>query len=195
MRAPSSGRRLGGGHDTVAPRPIARPLLSRGVLGDELVGVPVFVPAAGGDQTIRIWDPATGQLVHTLEGHTGGVNALKAFTADQRTLLASTNTDDETIRIWDPTTEQLLHTLEGHTGGVNVLEAFSTTDRRTLLASTSKFGDRMVWIWELFKCQAQMLEIRTHHEAKAIAYTDGLLVIGLTAGLLVIQLSDTDISV
>jgi WD40 repeat protein len=54
--------------------------------------------SGAGDRTIKLWDPATGQLQATLEGHSDWVRAL-AVLPDGR--LAS-GADDRTIRLWDP---------------------------------------------------------------------------------------------
>jgi WD40 repeat protein len=50
------------------------------------------------DNTINLWDPATGQLTATLEGHSGSVNTLTVL-PDGR--LAS-GANDHTIKLWDP---------------------------------------------------------------------------------------------
>ena len=68
-----------------------------------------------GDDTIKLWNADTGELLRTLEGHTRGVNSV-AFHPDGHTL-ASGGLDD-TIKLWDADTGELLRTLEGHTRDV-----------------------------------------------------------------------------
>jgi WD40 repeat protein len=61
------------------------------------------------DYAIRLWDPATGEIVHTLEGHTTDVRDL-AFSPDGRTL-ASCDGDGFT-KLWDVNAGRLLQTVE-----------------------------------------------------------------------------------
>ncbi|MCP4222322.1 MAG: hypothetical protein GY773_03140, partial [Actinomycetia bacterium] len=91
------------------------------------------------DETIRLWDPSTGQHAHTLTGHTGWVRSV-AYSPDG-TQLASTS-DDETIRLWDPTTGREQRRFEGHTGSVTGL-AWSPDGE--WLASTSDDGTARLW--------------------------------------------------
>ncbi len=49
---------------------------------------------------MRIWDPADGSCLTTLQGHDDAVTALCAFSDGNRTLLATGN-DDRTVRIWE----------------------------------------------------------------------------------------------
>ena len=57
-----------------------------------------LLASGGGDKTVRLWDPATGEHRRTLTGHTGSVRGV-AFSPDGR-LLASCG-DDKTVRLWD----------------------------------------------------------------------------------------------
>ena len=76
----------------------------------------MLVASGSDDETVRLWDPATGTPVgDPLEGHTGSVNAVAAVPLpDGRMLLASAS-DDETVRLWDPATGTPVgDPLEGH---------------------------------------------------------------------------------
>ena len=95
--------------------------------------------SASYDETVRLWNPTTGQEVQKLEGHTSGVSAV-AFSQDG-SLLASAS-DDETVRLWNPTTGQEVQKLEGHTREVSAV-AFSQDG--SLLASASR--DETVRLW------------------------------------------------
>jgi WD40 repeat protein len=67
------------------------------------------------DTTVRVWDAATGTILHTLTGHTKVVYSV-AWSPDG-TRLASFSYDD-TARVWDAATGAMLHTLTGIKGGV-----------------------------------------------------------------------------
>ena len=67
---------------------------------------------------MRVWDPATGAVRHTLTGHTGVVTALAV--APDGSWLAAGDWSRE-VRVWDPATGTVRHTLTGHTGGVTAL--------------------------------------------------------------------------
>ena len=95
---------------------------------------------ASADNTVRLWDPATGQTTATLTGHTSAVNAV-AFSPDA-TRLATASTDN-TVRLWDPATGQTTATLTGHTSAVNAV-AFSPDATRLATAST----DNTVRLWD-----------------------------------------------
>ncbi|MGH8899044.1 MAG: hypothetical protein ACRDZ4_18965, partial [Egibacteraceae bacterium] len=156
--------------------------LAWGALG----GRPVLA-SAGADATVRLWDPADGTPLRTIQcRHTDGVWAVAwgALTTGVEppeggaagsptrahqgvsplgtqgcavAVLASAGADD-TIRLWDPFDGTQLRVLHGHTGPVNAL-AFGTLDGATLLASAGRDGT--VRLWDLT------------HQRQAVLYFDG----------------------
>jgi WD40 repeat protein len=71
-----------------------------------------LLASASSDQTVRLWDPDTGDPVgDPLRGHTDDVCAVAFGVAgDGRPLLASAS-NDWTVRLWDPDTGATIVTL------------------------------------------------------------------------------------
>ena len=90
------------------------------------------------DDTIRLWDAATGNCERVIEGHQGPVMAL-AVLGDGR--LAS-GSIDKTIRLWDPASGACERVFEGHQGWVMALAVLG--DGR--LASGS--DDNSIRLWD-----------------------------------------------
>lgn len=65
------------------------------------------------DLTIRIWETATGRLVHSLHGHTSYVRKIE-FTPDGRRLVSGSG--DSTVRVWEVATGRELRVLRLHDG-------------------------------------------------------------------------------
>jgi WD40 repeat protein len=105
----------------------------------------VLLASASKDTTIRLWNMESGQLLHTLEGHSDEVNSDEvnsvAWSPDRR-ILAS-GSDDKTIRLWDTETGQLLQTLTKHSYYVS--KVVWSPDGQTL-ASSSR--DRTIRLWD-----------------------------------------------
>jgi WD40 repeat protein/formylglycine-generating enzyme required for sulfatase activity/tetratricopeptide (TPR) repeat protein/tRNA A-37 threonylcarbamoyl transferase component Bud32 len=100
-----------------------------------------LVATGSRDRTIKLWDPATRQVVRTLEGHAGAVRGV-AFSADGRRLLSGSL--DRTVRLWDVETGRELRRFEGHADPVNAV-AFSPDGRRGL----SGGEDKTARLWDL----------------------------------------------
>ena len=96
-----------------------------------------WLATGGDDGSVRIWDPATGELDISA---TGGIRAV-AFAPDGTWL--ATGGDDGSVRIWDPATGQQRAALTGHTGYVS---AVAIAPDGTWLATAG--GDRSVRIWD-----------------------------------------------
>jgi WD40 repeat protein len=96
--------------------------------------------ASGGfDETLRIWDAATGKQVRAAAAPWGLLSV--SWSPDGRRL-ATANWKDKTVTVWDPATGEQLRTLRGHQApGYGV--AFCPDGRR--LASLDEGGHLIVW--------------------------------------------------
>ncbi|MFN6099353.1 MAG: protein kinase domain-containing protein, partial [Dolichospermum sp.] len=73
------------------------------------------------DNTIKLWNVKTGNLLQTLEGHSEWVYSewvtSVAYSPDGQTLASGSR--DDTIKLWNVKTGKLLQTFEGHSYSVN----------------------------------------------------------------------------
>jgi len=65
------------------------------------------------DNSIKLWDVASGKEKATLAGHSGTVTSV-AWSPDGQTL--ASGSDDNSIKLWDVTTGKAKATLAGHSG-------------------------------------------------------------------------------
>ncbi|HLK56249.1 MAG TPA: WD40 repeat domain-containing protein [Chthonomonadaceae bacterium] len=98
-----------GVHRTLAQRqpPLKLPSSpTRSLQGHDVIAYVAYSPdgkmlaTASYDKTAKIWNPATGQVLFTLTGHTDGLYSL-AFSPDSK--LLATSGSDGTTRLWDTT--------------------------------------------------------------------------------------------
>ncbi|OHW95573.1 nwd1 protein [Colletotrichum incanum] len=68
--------------------------------------------SGSGDNTVKLWDTATGVCIQTLKGHSKWVNSV-AFSADGQRL--ASGSDDNTVKLWDTATGICIQTLETKT--------------------------------------------------------------------------------
>src|SRR5579872_6871554 len=73
------------------------------------------IVSGSGDDTIKIWDAASGHNLRTLNGHVDFVYSVAVFNDNSKIVSGS---EDHTIKIWDAASGQILHTLNGHTNAV-----------------------------------------------------------------------------
>ncbi|MBN3882439.1 MAG: serine/threonine-protein kinase [Nostoc sp.] len=93
------------------------------------------------DNTIKLWEVNTGQLICTLVGHSWSVVAV-AFTADGETLLSASC--DKTVKLWRVSTAEEIVTLSGH---VDTVSAVAVSKVTQLIASGSR--DKTIKLWQL----------------------------------------------
>ncbi|MFN6103267.1 MAG: WD40 repeat domain-containing protein, partial [Planctomycetaceae bacterium] len=67
------------------------------------------------DNTLKVWDAATGQATLTLTGHTATVTSV-AYSPDGKRIVSGSF--DNTLKVWDAATGQATLTLTGHTDSV-----------------------------------------------------------------------------
>lgn len=99
------------------------------------------------DQTIKIWSLITGELLHTITEHSGGVTCV-TFSTDGQTLASSSANPDGTIKLWDTKTWQLKRSLKSDDWVV--LSIWSITlsqDGKTLVSG--HHADSTVKVWNL----------------------------------------------
>jgi len=137
-----------------------------------------LLASGSADNTVRLWDAATGAAKHTLKGHTYSVSSV-AFSPDG-TLLAS-GSGDKTVRLWDAATGAAKPTLEGHTYWVSSV-AFSPDG--TLLASGS--DDNTVRLWDA-ATGAMLQRITVAFYVKVISFTSDGSFIETNHGLLRVE--------
>ena len=91
------------------------------------------------ENSVRLWDAGTGQLIGTLAGHRNAVTGL-AFSPDEKRLASISS--DQSARLLDGETGRLIALLRGHTGRLTSV-AFSPDSRRVVTSSY----DRTIRLW------------------------------------------------
>ncbi|MCB0062462.1 MAG: WD40 repeat domain-containing protein, partial [Caldilineaceae bacterium] len=100
-----------------------------------------YIVSASGDNTLKLWNLATGEEMGTFHGHTLGVNGV-AMTPDGRYIVSAS--DDKTLKLWNFTTGDEVRTFHGHTHDVT---GVAVTPDGAHILSTS--WDHSLKLWNL----------------------------------------------
>ena len=144
-----------------------------------------LLASGGNDGTVRIWDPATGEQHAALEGHQGQVNAVCAITVNGQQLLASGG-GWGVVRVWDPGTGDQHAALEGHQGAVNAVCAITVNGQQLAGQRRQRPHGPDPGTPATGRC---LLILPTYHRVLAIALVGESMAVGLSGGILVINLN------
>lgn len=97
------------------------------------------------DNTIKLWEVNTGQVITTLLGHSWSVVAV-TFTADGTMLVSASR--DRTVKLWKVSTAEEIATLAGH---ADSLSTVAVSPVAQLIASGSR--DKTIKLWQLVEQQ------------------------------------------
>jgi roadblock/LC7 domain-containing protein len=158
-----------------------------------------LVASASKDNTVRLWETATGTCRSTLEGHSSPVAAV-AFSPDGQ-LIASASRD-KTVQLWEAATGTCRSTLEGHSRNVTYVD-FSPdgqvlrTNRgdiplpqTTVVTSLSRSQLQFVYVqvqdqW-ILRNQQRFLWLPPEYRSTSTAVREDIACLGLASGRVVL---------
>ncbi|CAK8711680.1 hypothetical protein KKHLCK_00680 [Candidatus Electrothrix laxa] len=128
------------------------------------------IVSASRDDTVRLWDAASGKQLTALKGHEGSVNSA-AFSPDGKMIISTSN--DDTVRLWDAINGKQLTILRGHKGSVS--SAAFSPDGKTIVSASS---DNTVLMWNAVSGK-QLAILRGHKDrVNGVAFSpDGKIII------------------
>jgi WD40 repeat protein len=97
--------------------------------------------SGGDDQTLKLWDIATGTEIRTFTGHASLVSSA-VFSPDGRSILSGSW--DQTLILWEADTGRTIRSFKGHSGSVSSV-AFSPNGRYALSGSY----DKSLVLWDV----------------------------------------------
>ena len=115
-----------------------------------------WVASGGDDQTVQIWDFASGEVISTLKGHSGAVYAVAWSPIKQR---VASGDSGGAIYLWDVDTGERTTTLKENGAAIRAI-AWSPDGK--LLASAS--DDGTVHLWDL-KRGVSIAKLTGHNDA------------------------------
>ncbi|KAI5305641.1 phospholipase C type enzyme [Ascosphaera pollenicola] len=101
-----------------------------------------MLASCSADRTIKIWDTASGRLIHNFEGHLAGISTI-SWSPDS-TMIAS-GSDDKSIRLWNVSTGRP-HPVP-FLGHHNYIYSIAFSPKGNILVSGSY--DEAVFLWDV----------------------------------------------
>jgi len=98
------------------------------------------IVSGSSDDTLKLWDAATGEELRTLKGHEEEVRSV-SFSPDGTRIVSGSK--DETVKLWDAASGEELRTLTGHQHWVHSV-SFSPDGMRVVSGS----HDNTIKIWD-----------------------------------------------
>ena len=144
------------GRKDTKPRVLAT--RSSGVYANAFSGDQKWFASGSKDNTVRLWETATGRELLSMDGQMGYITTL-AFSPDSNMLAAGGLSG--AIKVWDVATGRELRRLDGHTGSVNRV-VFNPLGQ---LASAS--NDQTIKLWDV--TTGQTLRTFTGHTGEVHA--------------------------
>lgn len=108
------------------------------------------------ENTIKVWDVASGNLMQTFAGHTDWVYGI-LISPDGKYLLSGSL--DNTIKKWGLTTGKIVQTIEAHKNGITWLA--SSADGKYFISSSLDKTAKL-WSWETMQ---EIAQFSGHDEA------------------------------
>lgn len=106
------------------------------------------------DNTLRVWDSATGQCLQTFKKHTDVITCVTVLSDG----CVVSGSSDNTLRIWEATTGRCLHILNEHSDEITCMAELPNGR----VVSGSK--DRTIRVWD--SASGQCLQTLIGHESK-----------------------------
>jgi WD40 repeat protein/serine/threonine protein kinase len=132
--------------------------------------------ASWDDGTVKLWEVASSQKIHTLEGHTSPVTRV-AFSPDGKRLISvngqsSKDAGKATLKLWDTASGQEILTLKG------AIDLAISPDGKSLARASS---DKTVKLWDAPSGE-EMLTLRSTHAVTTLTFSpDGKRLAGVPA--------------
>ena len=104
-----------------------------------------YVVSGSSDETIKLWDIKTGEVIRTFEGHTSYVSSV-AVTSNGKYVVSGSW--DETIKLWDIKTGEIIKEFKGHTSYVSSVAV--TPDGKYIVSGSD---DKTIKLWDIKICE------------------------------------------